>query len=97
MPMTAPWQFSRGQERGLQHLDPGLSSQQPGRRLPPLNRRTWHQEVICTSWNRGRCAFPESCHFLHICSVCERRGHRACECDREDSSRNRSPPRPPPP
>ena len=24
-------------------------------------------ERICTSWNKGRCAFPGSCRFRHVC------------------------------
>ena len=31
-------------------------------------------ERICTSWNKGRCAFPGSCRFRH-------KGHRARECE----------------
>lgn len=25
-------------------------------------------ERICTSWNKGRCAFPGSCRFRHVCA-----------------------------
>ena len=32
---------------------------------------------ICRSWNRGRCVFPGSCSYRHICSVCF--GHHAAK------------------
>ena len=38
-------------------------------------------ERICTSWNKGRCAFPGSCRFRHVCATCRSKGHRAKECD----------------
>ena len=38
-------------------------------------------ERICTSWNKGRCAFPGSCRFRHVCASCRRKGHRARECE----------------
>lgn len=38
-------------------------------------------ERICTSWNKGRCAFPGSCRFRHVCASCKRKGHRARECE----------------
>ena len=28
---------------------------------------------ICASWNRGTCALPHSCTYMHICTVCQRR------------------------
>ena len=34
-------------------------------------------ERICVSWNRGRCVFPGSCQFRHVCATCRKRGHRA--------------------
>ena len=34
---------------------------------------------ICLSWNQGRCSFPRSCSYRHVCSVC-RRDHRAIDC-----------------
>jgi hypothetical protein len=36
---------------------------------------------ICSSWNRGQCAFPGSCRFRHVCATCRRKGHRARDCD----------------
>lgn len=47
-------------------------------------RRTTRPETlerICLSWNKGRCAFPGSCRFRHVCATCRRKGHRAKECD----------------
>ena len=38
-------------------------------------------ERICSSWNKGRCVFPGSCRFRHICATCRRKGHRAKECE----------------
>lgn len=38
-------------------------------------------ERICSSWNKGRCAFPGSCRFRHVCATCRRKGHRAKECE----------------
>ena len=38
-------------------------------------------ERICSSWNKGRCVFPGSCRFKHICATCRRKGHRAGECE----------------
>ena len=37
-------------------------------------------ERICSSWNKGRCVFPGSCRFRHVCATCRRKGHRAKEC-----------------
>ena len=38
-------------------------------------------ERICSSWNKGRCVFPGSCRFRHVCATCRRKGHRAKECE----------------
>ena len=51
---------------------------------PPAGRRVIRPETlerICASWNKGRCAFPGSCRFRHICASCKRKGHRARECE----------------
>lgn len=34
---------------------------------------------VCTSWNRGSCAYPGSCTFRHVCISC-RLPHRAKDC-----------------
>ena len=34
---------------------------------------------LCLSWNKGRCIFPGTCVFRHVCAVC-RLNHRACDC-----------------
>jgi len=47
-------------------------------------RRTVRPETlerICASWNKGRCAFPGSCTFKHVCATCHRCGHGAQECE----------------
>ena len=39
-------------------------------------------QVICRSWNRGRCSAQfASCRFAHRCSTCAG-SHRASECSR---------------
>ena len=35
--------------------------------------------TLCISWNRGRCLFPKSCSFRHVCSSCFQQ-HPAVEC-----------------
>ena len=50
----------------------------------PTPRRVVRPETlerICSSWNMGRCVFPDSCRFKHICATCKRRGHKARECE----------------
>ena len=34
---------------------------------------------LCLSWNKGRCIFPGSCSFRHVCATC-RLNHKACDC-----------------
>ena len=34
---------------------------------------------ICSSWNRGTCAFPLSCTYRHVCGACQGR-HKRFEC-----------------
>ena len=34
---------------------------------------------ICTSWNRGTCAYPGMCNFRHVCALCYST-HRARDC-----------------
>ena len=51
--------------------------------LPSAGRRVTRPETlerICASWNKGRCAFPGSCRFRHVCASCRRKGHRARDC-----------------
>lgn len=61
-----------------------LSSQgpsQPSSRQSP-SHKMWLEtlEMICTSWNKGRCAYPGTCTFKHTCATCQRFGHRARDC-----------------
>ena len=35
--------------------------------------------AICVSWNKGRCAYPGSCSYRHICATCHQ-GHKSWEC-----------------
>lgn len=65
----------------MQHHQPPSSQA-----APPVTgvRRVTRPETlerICSSWNRGRCAFPGTCRFRHICATCRRKGHRAKECE----------------
>lgn len=50
---------------------------------PAAGKRTRPEmlERICTSWNKGRCVYPGSCRFRHICITCRRKGHRARDCE----------------
>ena len=73
----ASLQFPQPQQH--QQHQPWVSSS------PPASRQVARPETlerICSSWNRGRCAFPGSCRFRHICASCKRKGHRARDCDK---------------
>ena len=70
----------------LASLQPGPPSSlepQPMTSSPGMKRvvRPETLERICSSWNKGRCAFPGSCRFRHVCATCRSKGHRAKECD----------------
>ena len=60
----------------------GLSKSK--RQLPA---KAFPSKRICLSWNRGRCAFPGSCNFQHICVTC-RGQHPAQECTHTASESN---------
>ena len=50
-------------------------------RLGPSHRI--HLETLertCTSWNKGRWAYPGTCLFHHKCATCRLYGHRARDC-----------------
>lgn len=47
---------------------------------PPRRRRTVSSFNICSSWNQGRCIYPGTCTFRHVCSLCYQQ-HRALECN----------------
>ena len=34
---------------------------------------------ICVSWNKGKCVYPGSCSFRHVCAICHRK-HMARDC-----------------
>ena len=62
------------------HLQPALALPP----LPPASKRVTRPETlerIYTSWNKGRCAFPGSCRFRHVCAMCRRKGHWAKDCE----------------
>ena len=51
------------------------------KRLAPYSPPTPRRVAICTSWNRGRCAFPGTCNFKHTCTICSD-NHQARYCPR---------------
>ena len=79
--------------RGVDHtaVQCALAYQQPGPATgsstvdglqpprPAKKRATVAAHSLCISWNRGKCIFPSSCTFRHICSVCFQQ-HPAIEC-----------------
>ena len=38
------------------------------------------QARICLSWNKGKCKFPGSCYYRHVCLSCGG-GHRQRDCE----------------
>lgn len=44
-------------------------------------RRSESRMGICISWNKGRCVFPGTCTFRHVCATCLDR-HMARDCPR---------------
>ena len=54
----------------------GLSRPAIGQKPRPSARR---QDIICHSWNAGRCMYPNSCNFRHVCTRCHQQ-HRARDC-----------------
>ena len=47
----------------------------------PYNRPGPSRMAICSSWNRGKCIFPGTCNFRHICVLCLG-NHQARACTR---------------
>ena len=41
--------------------------------------------LLCKSWNLGKCRFPGSCYYRHVCSTCGDT-HRAKDCPSHTSS-----------
>ena len=39
---------------------------------------------ICSSWNAGRCIYPGTCSFRHVCATCGQH-HKAHDCDETPS------------
>lgn len=67
------------------------TSQPPG--WPFRKRTTVASHSLCISWNRGRCLYPSSCSYRHVCSVCFQQ-HPAIDCPNRSSrssSRDRAP------
>ena len=59
---------------------PPRSSLPPGRSsyYPP-------EHPVCRSWNRGRCSFPGSCSYRHVCAICLAH-HMAKDCTKTPRS-----------
>lgn len=68
----------------LSVLQQPLTAQVPVNNRRPSNsgdRRTSNRPTpICSSWNSGRCIYPGTCSFRHICATC-RQQHKARDCD----------------
>ena len=46
----------------------------------PIRRRAAvASHSLCISWNRGKCAYPSSCTYRHVCTVCFQQ-HPAVNC-----------------
>ena len=45
----------------------------------PQRRRPESLLGICVSWNKGKCIFPNSCSYKHICATCHQ-DHMARTC-----------------
>ena len=56
---------------------------------PARKRAAVASHSLCISWNRGRCIFPSTCTFRHVCSICFH-PHPAIDCP---SKANRPQPR----
>ena len=58
----------------LAYLQPPVTM--PASYQPPPRPSKKHPSVaahsLCISWNRGRCVYPGSCTYRHVCSVCFR-------------------------
>ena len=68
----------------LQHFTQPQQHQQSSFWSPAAGKRIAKPETlerICSSWNRGWCAFPGSCRFRQVCASCRRKGHRARDCE----------------
>ena len=65
-------------ERPPSHPATSLAQPPATQRQRPPPRRP---DTICRSWNAGRCDFPRTCNYRHICSRC-RLPHMARDCPR---------------
>ena len=48
----------------------GAYSRSVKRPLPPRSQAGSTQKHLCLSWNKGKCLFPGSCNYLHVCATC---------------------------
>lgn len=57
-----------------------------------MGRRPESRLGICVSWNKGRCIYPGSCRFRHICATChQQHAARDCTATPSDSEYRRDP------
>ena len=54
-------------------------------RFSPAGRPGRTTGLLCKSWNLGKCRFPGSCYYRHVCSTCGDT-HRAKDCPSRTSS-----------
>ena len=55
---------------------PGVSRSKP----PYQFRKRPETSIgICVSWNKGKCSYPNTCRFRHICATCNQQ-HMARDC-----------------
>ena len=66
--------------QGNTPLSSKVPSQPSSHQSPSHKMRLETLERICTSWNKGRCAYLGTCTFKHKCATCRRFGHRARDC-----------------
>ena len=60
-------------------------------------RGTTSANIVCRSWNNGRCVAPSAvCRFAHKCASCSGQ-HRATECYSKSSNQSGSESKRPPP
>ena len=102
VPTAPPCRHCRGVDHSssscaLSPLTPPVQSGNPPQFESPASERRARQSnlrqagiFICRSWNSGKCRFPGTCYYRHMCATCDK-NHMAKDCKRlmMDSSRQR--------
>ncbi len=59
----------------------------------PRSRRQdgQHPPQVCYSYNDGKCRFPGTCRYIHICQRCQASDHPACRCPASLTGKGRDP------